>query len=97
MVSTNANFVKFIIWRQPNPIELQKIFAVIKVKGPTLMRCLQSTAPMTSGYCHSEYIYSACIFHPSSVDCGNSVGDYLFQSTSKVDVIIESTVECAIL
>jgi hypothetical protein len=73
------------------------MFAVVKVKGPAVMQCLQSTAPMTSGNCHSEYNYSACIFHPSSVDCGNSVEDCSFQSTSKVDMIIECTVEGAIL
>jgi hypothetical protein len=35
--------------------------------------------------------------HSSSVGCGNSVGDNLFQIASQVDMIIECTVEVALL
>ena len=36
-------------------------------------------------------------FHSSSVGCGNTVGDNLFQVASQVDMIIECTVEGVIL
>jgi len=36
-------------------------------------------------------------FHSSSVGFGNSVGDNVFQIASQIDMIIECTVEGAIL
>lgn len=36
-------------------------------------------------------------FHSASVGCGNSVGDNLLQIASQADIIIECTVDGAIL
>jgi len=47
--------------------------------------------------CHREYNSSAFLFHSSSVGYSNSVGDNLFQIASQVDMVVEYTVEGAIL
>jgi hypothetical protein len=80
----------------------RKYLSVVKGKGSTVMRsrdsiCLPSIAPVQLGKCHSEQNSAAISIHSSSVGCGNTIGSNLFQIASQVDVIIERTVESAIL
>jgi len=80
----------------------ENVFFVVKKGEPLLCgacisMCLPLIAPMQLRNCHSEYKSSAFFFYSSSVGCSNSVGDDLFQIAWQVDIIIECTVEGAIL
>ena len=94
--------VKTYNWHRPKPRELQKILLWLKKGGPLLCGacisiCLLSIASLQLGNCRSEQNYSPLFFDYSTVGCGNSVGDNLFQIASQVDMIIKCTIEGAIL